>query len=170
MSDNIFISHGHNKIVLQKLKLFVEKDLHLKPTILGEQPDSGLTVIEKLERYGKDCDFALIILTRDDETLYGGVRARQNVIHELGFFHGSLGRDRVLLLKQNHVELFSNISGLLYKEFQNDDIDEVFPDIRLALESGSAEKGGRSVAITVGTTPPTDPKVGDLWVDTGNNE
>ena len=170
MTDNIFISHGHNKRVLQRLKSFIENDLHLKTTILAEQPDAGLTVIEKLERYGKDCDFALIVLTGDDDTLHGGVRARQNVIHELGYFHGCLGRDKVLLLKQNQVELFSNISGLIYKEFPDDNIDSVFPDIRLALESRSAQQGGRSVAVWVGRTPPADPKLGDLWVDTGKSK
>jgi CAP12/Pycsar effector protein, TIR domain len=141
----VFISHGHSEMVKLKLKNFIEERMHLEPVILTEQPDLGLTIIEKLEKYGKDCDFALILLTADDETADGGVRARQNVIHELGVFHGILGRDRVLLLKQSNVETFSNISGLIYKEFQGENIESVFEDVRIALESGSASKGGKSV-------------------------
>jgi len=141
----VFISHGHNALVKHKLKDFVRERLHMEPVVLSEQPDHGLTVIEKLERYGKVCDFALIVLTADDETSEGGVRARQNVIHELGFFHGVLGREKVLLLKQSGVELFSNISGLIYKEFQGESIESVFEDVRLAVESGDASKHAKSI-------------------------
>ncbi|TKJ42831.1 hypothetical protein CEE36_06080 [candidate division TA06 bacterium B3_TA06] len=141
----IFISHGHNELLKLKLKNFIAERLGLYPVILAEQPDLGLTIIEKLEKYGKDCDFALIILTADDQTVNGGIRARQNVIHELGFFHGILGRDKVLLLKQFNVELFANISGLIYKEFEDDKIESIFEDIRFAIETGSAQSRGESV-------------------------
>lgn len=141
----VFISHGHNEVVKHKLKDFIRERLRMEPVILAEQPDLGLTVVEKLEKYGPGCQFALILFTADDQMVSGEARARQNVIHELGFFHGLLGRDRVLLLKQSGVELFSNISGLIYKEFEEDRIESVFEDIRIALESCSAEKGGLTV-------------------------
>lgn len=141
----VFISHGHNEVVKLKLRNFVKERLGFDPVVLAEQPDEGLTVIEKLEKHGKGCVFALIVLTADDETAGGGSRARQNVIHELGFFHGLLGRDKVLLLKQTSVELFSNISGLIYKEFEADRIDSIFEEVRSALEAGSAQQGGEPV-------------------------
>jgi len=143
----IFVSHGHNELLKLKLKNFIVDRLGLQPIILSEQPDLGLTVIEKLEKYGKDCDFALIVFTADDKTISGGARARQNVIHELGFFHGILGRDRVLLLKQKEVELFSNISGLIYKEFTNNNIESIFEDIRIAIENDSALSRGEVIQI-----------------------
>jgi hypothetical protein len=144
-ANKVFISHGHNEVVKLKLKNFVRDRLGMEPVILAEQPDLGLTVVEKLEKYGPECDFALIVLTADDQTIGGGTRARQNVTHELGFFHGILGRDKVLLLKQSGVELFSNISGLIYKEFAKEHIELVFEDIRIALDSCSAQKGGSAV-------------------------
>jgi predicted nucleotide-binding protein len=143
--NKVFISHGHDEVAKLRLKDFIRERLGMEPVILAEQPDLGLTVVEKLEKYGPECDFALIILTADDQTASGGARARQNVTHELGFFHGVLGRDRVLLLKQAGVELFSNISGLIYKEFERDSIASVFEDIRIALESCSAQSGGLTV-------------------------
>lgn len=143
--NRVFISHGHNEVAKHKLKAFVKERLAMEPVILAEQPDLGLTVVEKLEKYARECHFALILLTADDQTVNGGARARQNVTHELGFFHGVLGRDRVLLLKQSGVELFSNISGLIYKEFERDAIESVFEDIRMALESSSAQRGGLTV-------------------------
>ena len=143
--SRVFISHGHSEVVKLKLKGFLQDRLAIEPVILSDQPDLGFTVVEKLEKYGPECDFALILLTADDQTVSGGLRARQNVTHELGFFHGVLGRDRVLLLKQSGVELFSNISGLIYKEFESDGIESVFEDIRIALQSCSAQRGGLTV-------------------------
>lgn len=143
--SRVFISHGHSEIAKLKLKSFLQDRLDMEPVILADQPDLGLTVVEKLEKYGSECDFALILLTADDQTVSGGLRARQNVTHELGFFHGVLGRDKVLLLKQSGVELFSNISGLIYKEFESETIEAVFEDVRLALESRSAQRGGLTV-------------------------
>ena len=134
----VFISHSHNEVAKHKLKDFVRERLRMEPVILAEQPDLGLTVVEKLEKYGPECQFALVLFTADDQTVSGEARARQNVTHELGFFHGLLGKDRVLLLKQSGVELFSNISGLIYKEFERDGIESVFEDIRIALESCSS--------------------------------
>jgi hypothetical protein len=152
----VFISHGHNEVLKLKLKGFVQDRLKAEVVILADEPDRGLTIIEKLERYGKPCNFALVLMTADDETREGGFRARQNVVHELGFFHGVLGRDQVLLLKQTGLELFSNISGLIYKEFDGTNIECLFEDIRLAIESGRASEHGYSV-----------PLVGDLtsWED-----
>jgi predicted nucleotide-binding protein len=61
-----------------------------------------------------------VLLTGDDEARQRGaeqelrLRARQNVILELGFFVGALGRQRVVLLYEEGVELPSDISGVLY--------------------------------------------------------
>jgi predicted nucleotide-binding protein len=62
----------------------------------------------------------VVILSPDD---VGGVaghdlqlqpRARQNVVYELGWFHGRLGRGRVIALLADDVEQPSDISGVLY--------------------------------------------------------
>ena len=147
MGAKIFISHGHGDLAKHKLKDFVRDRLHKEAVVLADQPDLGLTIVEKLEHYVRECQFALILLTGDDETASGGLRARQNVIHELGYFHGVLGRKRVLLLKEAGVELFSNISGLIYKEFPTGSIELAFEDIRLAIESDDASQHASSVPI-----------------------
>jgi predicted nucleotide-binding protein len=59
------------------------------------------------------------LLTPDD---VGGIaqvgdrnfRGRQNVILELGYFVGALGRNRIALLRQGDVEVPSDISGVIY--------------------------------------------------------
>ena len=89
MTNKVFIVHGHNDAVKHEVARFVEH-LKLKPIILHEQADKGLTIIEKFEANSNDVNFAIILLTADDEgkakteTDYKN-RARQNVIFEMGF-------------------------------------------------------------------------------------
>ena len=96
-------------------------DLELKPIILQEQPDKGDTVIEKLERCSSNVGYAIALVTPDDigtlkdiEDDEPNPRARQNVVFELGYFMGKLGRDRVCLLLKDQVELPSDIGGIVY--------------------------------------------------------
>jgi predicted nucleotide-binding protein len=120
----IFIVHGHNVEILQKVARTLEK-LKLKPIILHEQPNSGQTIIEKFEAHS-NVGFAIVLLTDDDEgkskvELDLQKRARQNVIMEMGFFIGKLGRSRVLPLYSKSVELPSDIHGLLYTPIDDSD-------------------------------------------------
>ena len=79
----------------------------------------GGTIIEKLERCS-DVDFAVVLLTPDD---VGAVatskeqlnsRARQNVILELGYFIGKIGRTHVCVLLKGDIELPSDMLGVVY--------------------------------------------------------
>ena len=78
--------------------------LGLEAVILHEKSNRGQTLIEKIERYF-DVGFAVVLLSPDD-TGYANAegpksarpRARQNVILELGYFAGKLGRENVVAL------------------------------------------------------------------------
>jgi len=116
-SRNVFVVHGHDDAVTESVARFLG-ELDLRPVILHEQPNMGRTVIEKFEAHA-DVGFAVVLLTPDD---VGGAssagklspRARQNVILELGFFIGRLGRSRVCALYVEGVEIPSDIHGVLY--------------------------------------------------------
>jgi predicted nucleotide-binding protein len=116
-SRDIFLVHGRDDAVKESVARFLEKiDLH--PVILHEQPNMGRTLIEKFEAHSSVC-FAIVLLTPDD---VGGLaserklspRARQNVILELGYFIGKLGRALVCALYLEGVDLPSDIHGVLY--------------------------------------------------------
>lgn len=117
--DKVFIIHGHDEGTKEKVARFLE-GIDLKPIILHEKPDEGQTIIEKFEKHSLDVGFAIALLTPDDvgnsrlnkENL--NYRARQNVILELGFFMGKLGRKRVCALLGKDVEIPSDYSGVLY--------------------------------------------------------
>ena len=133
MSDSIFISHGHADTLKYMLKDFVREKLGRNCVILAEQPNNGLTIVEKLEIASEKCNKAIILLTKDDEMSDGKMRGRQNVIHEIGFFQGKYGRKNVILLCEEGVELFTNISGIVYIQFNRDHFPEVFESLRNEL-------------------------------------
>lgn len=125
-SNRIFIVHGRCEEMKQAVARTLER-IGLEPIILHEKPSKGRTIIEKFTDYS-DVFFALILLSPDDvaypkdhPTKNAKLRARQNVIFELGFFIGKLGRNRVLILYQeeNNFEMPSNYSGVLYTPYDN---------------------------------------------------
>lgn len=118
----IFLVHGHDERALHETARFLER-LKQEVVILREQPNAGLTIVEKFESYA-DVGFAVILLTADDkggprESDVGSFqdRARENVIFELGYFIGRLGRNRVCALYHSNVEIPSDYSGVLYLPF-----------------------------------------------------
>jgi predicted nucleotide-binding protein len=101
----------------------VLEKLVLKPIILDERPNNGRTIIEKFEAHSSNVGFAIVLLTADD---VGGAdkdalepRARENVIFELGYFMGKLGRKRVCVLQKPDVKFPSDIHGLLWIGFDD---------------------------------------------------
>ena len=118
----VFVVHGHDGEAKETVARFLEK-LELEPIILHEQPSQGRTVIEKFETSSSDVAFAVVLLTPDDLGCAASAspefraRARQNVILELGYFLGRLGRTRVCALHRGGVELPSDFQGVVYVEF-----------------------------------------------------
>lgn len=131
----VFIGHGRNQVVWPKVKAFVQDRCRLDPIVLELQPSTGLTVIEKLEKYGRLADYAVLVMTGDDRTEAGDVRARQNIIQELGWFQGVLGRGRTTVLMQRGIEVPSNLGGIVYLDFPGDDVEATFDKLRLELET-----------------------------------
>jgi predicted nucleotide-binding protein len=130
----IFISHGNSNL-WKDVARFIEHELECEALVLQEQPNRGRTIIEKLEEETQRCHFAIIIMTAEDEQLDGSYRTRQNIVHEIGFCQGVFGRQCVLVLKQNGVQDFANLSGIVYEEFYGNNIKSTFEKIRIELEA-----------------------------------
>lgn len=77
--------------------------------------------------------FAILVMTGEDRMEDGNVRARQNVIHELGLFQGRLGFSKAIVLKEDGTEEFSNISGVHQIRYSRGNIKETFGDILAVL-------------------------------------
>ena len=121
-SKAIFVVHGHDTGIKESVARMIDK-LGLETIILHEKPNAGRTIIEKLESYS-NVGFAVILLSPDDVGRSARekelkARARQNVIAELGFFIGKLGRERVCSLYMDGVEIPSDFDGVLYVLYDN---------------------------------------------------
>jgi predicted nucleotide-binding protein len=125
---SVFVIHGRDDGLRDQVARVLER-LDFEPVILSEEPNEGRTLIEKFEDKSLEIGFAVAILSPDDfvsgpdDTALPDVpnRARQNVILELGYFMGRLGRRRVAALAAPGVETPSDIHGLGYIDLDKAD-------------------------------------------------
>lgn len=92
---------------------------------------AGHAVRDILQSMLERSSFAVLVLTKEDETADGGMRARQNVVHETGLFQGKLGFPRALMILEEGTDDFSNIRGLEQIRFK--DIKETFGEVVATL-------------------------------------
>ena len=117
-TTEVFVIHGRDNEAKETVARFLQK-LDLTPIILHEQPNQGRTIIEKFEQHAQ-VGFAVALLTPDDigalknEEKKLKPRARQNVVFELGYFLGRLGREGVCALIKGNVEPPSDYDGVVY--------------------------------------------------------
>jgi predicted nucleotide-binding protein len=121
----VFLVHGHDHGTRETVARFLEKAGSPEVVILDEQPDEGRTLLEKLEDHAHATKYAVVLLTSDDIGRAKDVdreqpRARQNVVFELGWFCGELGRKRVAVLCAPGVERPSDLQGLVYIPLEGD--------------------------------------------------
>ncbi|MCD4533564.1 nucleotide-binding protein [Nocardioides sp. cx-169] len=119
---SIFLVHGRDRAAKEEVARFIEKVSDDDLIVLEEQPHVGRTIIEKLEGYLPESSYVVVIMTGDDEGRLRGdaelnARARQNVIFELGWAIGKVGRQNVAVLYEDGVELLSDYYGVGYIGF-----------------------------------------------------
>lgn len=140
IGTNVFIGHGRSNI-WKDLKDFVQDRLHLPWDEFNRVPVAGVTNIARLSRMLDEAAIAFLIMTAEDEQADGKLRARMNVVHEVGLFQGRLGFERAIVLLEEDCEEFSNINGLGQMRFPKGNISAIFEDIRSVLErEGLIEK------------------------------
>lgn len=121
-NSEIFVVHGHDEAMRETVARFLEK-IGYRPIVLHEQANRGRTVIEKIEAHSA-VGFAVVLLSGDDLGRAVAeneleVRARQNVLLELGYFMGRLGRSKVCALMRGDVKFPSDFAGVVYTPFDD---------------------------------------------------
>lgn len=128
----IFIGHGRSQL-WARLQVYLQDELKLQTLSFETESHTSEAIINILDDLLNKASYAILILTAEDETNKGRIRARQNVIHEVGLFQGRLGFNKVILLKQDETEEFTNIAGLQYIPFTGDNIEQTFYLLQRAL-------------------------------------
>jgi len=132
LGDKIFIGHG-NSLQWMKLKDFIEQKLELSYDEFNRVPVAGVTNIARLQEMLNNAQFAFLIMTAEDEQKDGALRARMNVIHEVGLFQGKLGFSHAIVVLEDGCEEFSNIEGLGQIRFTKGKIQSCFEEVREVL-------------------------------------
>lgn len=116
----VFIVHGRDNEAKLEVSRYIDS-LGLESIILHEQANLGMTIIEKIEHYSNDADFAIVLYTPCDKGR--GMhesnrepmnRARQNVVFEHGYLISKLGRENVCSLVKGEIETPNDMSGVVY--------------------------------------------------------
>jgi predicted nucleotide-binding protein len=132
----IFVVHGHDTIARDQLELALRR-LGLEPFVLMYSSGDGDTIIEALEkRIGKKytTDFGIVLFTPDDmghakdSPADIKPRPRQNVVLEAGMLVASMTRARVAFILKGHLEMPSDLNGVIYANF-NDHVREAMPKV-----------------------------------------
>jgi hypothetical protein len=127
----VFIGHGRSSAWRELAEHL--RDLHGYPVITYEsEPLAGQANTDVLNRLIEQASFAILVHTAEDEQAGGGLRARQNVVHETGLFQGRLGFSRAIIVRQHGCDAFSNLAGLHELHYQVE-IREAFGEVLAAL-------------------------------------
>lgn len=136
----VFIIHGKSK-VWKDVRKHINEQLNFATVVLIDEVDQGDLLDLFKESVWEDCDCAVAIMSPDDKMKNGRVRARQNVLFEIGYCQGLWDHyyqdesiKPVIILKERKVEMPSDLAGnkvIMYTEGQ---ISKSLEKLSVALE------------------------------------
>jgi len=136
-TNNIFVIHGHDELNTRRLTQLLQNQFNLNPIAMLSKPGMSRPLIEKFEDEAQTCSFAFGLFTPDDEIINVANRykqARPNVIYEIGWFIGRLGKHRVMLLLKQGTNIHSDLDGVSRIPF-SDNVEDKFLDIQKELKA-----------------------------------
>lgn len=129
----VFIGHGGASQQWRLLKDHLSEQHGYDVVAYETGARAGHTIRDVLDDLLENSSFALLVFTGEDAQADGGVRARQNVVHEAGLFQGRLGFSRAVILLEEGVENLSNLDGIQYISFSRNNVREGFGDVLATL-------------------------------------
>ena len=114
----VMMVHGHDRTAVLEVKDFLRARYpFVDPVMMALETLGGATLPEKFERLAAEARGAIAVLTPDDigaaiNASNPQARPRQNVVLEIGWFWGRLGRGRCLLMSRGPLEMPSDLSGV----------------------------------------------------------
>lgn len=118
----IFIGHGHH-LIWARIGLFLSDILNIKPRYFEDSNKCSSIIPEEIDNFVNDSNIKMGIFTlmKEIQSKDGKWLPRPNVIDEAARFATKLGKDRVILVVENGVEIPSNLQGILYLPFDGDE-------------------------------------------------
>jgi predicted nucleotide-binding protein len=135
----VFIGHGRSK-EWQDLAIFIQKNLKIEYEEFGLGVFEGKFNFEHLEDLLDKCGLAFLVMTGDDtriedsDTPKTTKHARENVIHEIGYCQGRLGRRNTIVVAEEGCAIPSNLDGQGRVQFKKGELAAKFHKIRGIVE------------------------------------
>ena len=122
----IFVGHGSNRKPMDQLvKILNEYSIPHKQAV--DEPNRARPIPRKVAEVMRECGAAILVFTADKEYFDADGapiwRPSENVSHELGAASVLYG-DRIVVFKEQGIELPSNFSSVGYIEFEKDRLGE----------------------------------------------
>lgn len=137
----VLIGHGR-AAQWRDLKDLLQDRLKIPYEEFNREPAAGISTTDRLNAMLGNCSFAFLVLTAEDEQADGTMRARENVIHEVGLCQSRYGAHRAIVLLEEGCAEFSNIQGLGQIRFPKGKILAESEEIRRVLErEGLLDRG-----------------------------
>jgi predicted nucleotide-binding protein len=124
----VFVVCGTDGEMKQAVTISLTR-LKLVPIVVCEEPSQGKKIVERFQEYS-DVGFAVVLLSPDDcvyvkdeSPTKRKLRPRQDVIFELGFLLGKLGKNNVLVFFREcaNFEIPTDFEGIKIAAFDNRD-------------------------------------------------
>jgi predicted nucleotide-binding protein len=128
-APQVFIGHGGNSAEWRDVRDHLSSRANLQTVEFGSRSRTGLNVVNVLREMLTGSTIAVLVLSGEDEQKDGSFRARENVVHEIGYFQSHLGNERTILLLERGVKPFSNLDGVQYIEYEKGQIASTFGEI-----------------------------------------
>lgn len=142
-SPHVFIIHGHDYQAAIELKELIDECFpSLTPVLLAREAWRGRTVIEKFEEEASKCGFAFAVFTPDDNVQAGHdeyQQMRPNVVFELGWFYGKIGRRRTCILYKQGTQIPSDLAGLGWHGFDTS-VKQAYYEIEKELRAAFGDR------------------------------
>jgi predicted nucleotide-binding protein len=131
LGQGIFIAHGKNKKPLEQLRRILDQ-FKVPYKVATEEPNLGRPIGTKVKEVMEACNCAILLFTADEELFDKDKnsiwRPNENVIHELGASSYLYG-NRIVILKEQNVNMASNFKDLGYISFETNALDAKSLDV-----------------------------------------
>jgi hypothetical protein len=137
----VYIIHGQSDH-WQKVDAFIREELMFNTEISVKKFTGGIVLQKIKNAVWNKCDCAVAILSPDDILADGQKNPRLNAIFEMGYCMGYWDRayqeiqdlDPVIIIKEQSIEPNSDLNGIEFAEYHDNDIKGCYRKLQQGLE------------------------------------
>lgn len=126
-----FISHGGSKASLQMIEEFL-RALGVEPVVVEKRASEGRELHENVDMHRRQCDFGIVLWTKDVQDSEGGWLPSGSVAVEMGELRSQFPR-RVIYLKEDGVILPTMASTPQYQPFTDENMGPAYLKVVMEL-------------------------------------